>query len=249
MSNPYGVDISDYNISGPLISLDILYKQIPCTSGCDKCPEANGENKFWCCKTISPSMFYVEFLRVYKTVQNQWSKTAKASLAMRAIVNYLITDTTNKGCIFWDGKCMAYADRPLSCRMYAVIPKESWDKRVESIKRREGNDFYIKDQCNLVSVDLGKTITPQQDDQWFAYTQSCERKLGVPEQYIKLQDIPGGSYRTFHDHLLLEVLETDAMNKLTKVKITKPPRSDIEAFATILSKQLDKLWAPTLLKL
>jgi len=112
--NPFGVNTTDANITRPLISLEVLYESMPKTQGCEQCSEYNGTDVAWCCRTLSPSMFYVEFLKVWKTVQDTWSKTAKRDLLLRAIMNYLSTDVM-KGCIFWSEHCLVYQNRPLSC--------------------------------------------------------------------------------------------------------------------------------------
>lgn len=233
--NPYNVKISEGKIRRPLISLDVLYNGMPETTGCEKCKEKNGDDAYWCCRTISPSMYYVEFLKVWLEVQ-KWSKKNKAALFIRAITNYLDTGQ-NKGCIFWDEKCLVYKDRPFQCRLYGVIPQDSWDSRIKSIEERD-KDFEYRPQCNMVSVVGDKEITSQDEDKWFEHIKQCEKDIGIPNSIVKLHDIPGGSYRTFHDHLLLEVLEIPAMNELTKVKMSKPSKADIKAFAEILAEKL-----------
>jgi len=240
--NPYGVNVSGNNLVRPLAILQVLYNSLPETRGCENCEETNGkDNLHYCCKENTPSMYYAEFLRVWKKVQNTWSKKRKLDLFIRAITNYLSTEL-QKGCIFYNKGCTCYEDRPLTCRNYGVISQESWDKRVSSIKKREGEDFYIKPQCNLVSTIDGKAVTEKQEEKWFERTTDAEKALGIKKQYIDLHDIPGGSYRMFHDHLLLEVLEVPAMNKLTEIKMTKPSKEDIESFAVTLGDMMkDKM--------
>jgi len=185
--------------------------------------------------TINPSMYYVEFLRVWSEVE-KWKKERKQALFVRAIKNYLDTSLI-KGCIFWDEKCLIYQIRPSQCRMYGVIPKDSWDSRIKSIEERE-KDFEYRPQCDMVSVVGGDQITSNQEDKWFNHTKEAEKRIGVPDSTIKLHDIPGGSYRTFHDHLLLEVLEVEAMNAITRVKMSKPSKEDIDIFAQVLTEKL-----------
>lgn len=237
--NPYGVDTSDLNIRGPLISLKVLYERMPETSGCDKCPEVNGSDAYWCCRTMNPSMYYAEFLLIWEQVQ-KWGKRAKTDLIIKAIVNYLSTSFV-KGCVFFEDKCLCYKSRPFMCRMYGIIPKETWDKRFEELTQRLGDkaaDSW-RSQCNLVTIDNGKSITPDDENKWFSHVRLAEERIGVPSPIINLHDIPGGSYRTFHDHILLELLSATAMNRLTQVKITKPSDKDIRDFALVLVSQLE----------
>jgi Fe-S-cluster containining protein len=240
--NPYGINTSESNIRGPLISLDVLYERMPATQGCEKCVEINGEDAFWCCRTMNPSMYYAEFLLAWEQVQNTWGKRRKIGLVVRAIRNYL-TMGLSKGCIFFDeDKCNCYQQRPFMCRMYGVIPNESWDKRIGELKERCGEDAEEswRSQCDLVSTVSGKPITPEQEDQWFAHVTKAEERVGVPKPIIQMHDLPGGSYRTFHDHLLLELFSAAAMNKLTEVKLSKPTTEDIDEFAFVLIGELEK---------
>jgi len=231
MSN-FGVDITQDNLRRPTISLKVLYEGMPATSGCENCQEHFGEDAIWCCRSINPSMYYVEFLKVWQEVQ-KWPKHKKRDLMVRAITNYLDT-SPQKGCVFWNEECMVYENRPFACRMYGVIPQESWDKRVASLREREGEDFPIRPQCDKVVAE--KPITEEDENKWFEHTRKCEVMLGVDKQCIDLHDIPGG---TFHDHLLLEILEPQALNRLTEVKLSKPSREDIESFAEVLTGVLE----------
>lgn len=231
----FGAQVTEDALRRPMISLKVLYDSMPSTFGCENCTSHYGEDAIWCCKSMNPSMYYVEFIKVWQQVQ-KWSKANKRDLLVRAITNYLDTGT-QKGCIFWDNKCLVYNDRPFACRMYGVIPQDSWDKRVKSLRNREGEDFPIRPQCNKVMSSI--PITENDENKWFEHSRKCEEMLGVGKEYIKLHDIPGGSYRTFHDHLLLEILEPEALNRLTKVKISKPSREDIAAFANTLTDALE----------
>ena len=49
--------------------LKVLYNNMPSTSGCEKCEEINTQNAFWCCRTLNPSMFYYEFLYIWRQVK------------------------------------------------------------------------------------------------------------------------------------------------------------------------------------
>jgi Fe-S-cluster containining protein len=184
----YGVDIRESSLQGPMVSLQVLYDGMPKTSGCDQCPEINGENKDWCCLSQNPSMYYVEFLKVYETVE-KWDRAKRKELILRALRNYL-DNSLNKGCIFYDKGCQVYAERPFGCRMYGVIPKENWDKRWELLKERQGDTFEAKPQCPLVTAD--KQISPENEDRWFLNTRQCEDRIGVTREVIDLHDLAGG---------------------------------------------------------
>ncbi len=223
--NPYYIDISQSNLEGPFISLKILHEGMPVTSGCEKCKEVNGDEFDWCCKTQSPSMYYVEFLKIFKEMGENWTDQQKTDVLLRSVRNYL-DNAINKGCVFYDNGCTVYNSRPLSCRLYGVIPKETWDKRWETLKKRQGDKFDSRPQCSLVSSE--REITPELEDKWLQHTRECEERIGMPKQTIDLHDEAGGSYRTPHDHLVLELLGEEVLAMLTKVRMTNPSKEDIE---------------------
>lgn len=221
----YSVNISDSNIRAPLVSLKVLYKDMPTTSGCEKCVEHNKDNAYWCCLSLNPSMYYVEFLYAWEKVQ-KWIEADRLQLISRCIKNYL-SNNINKGCVFYNNGCSIYDERPLSCRMYGVIPKEGWEERVNMAKSRFGESYTPIPQCSLVksSQDISKT----DDDKWFNHTKNCEKRIGVKDEIIKDHDGPFGSYRTFHDHILLEIFPTSFLNLLTSIKVKNFPQNEIDS--------------------
>lgn len=233
--NPYNIDLTQSNLEGPLISLSVLYNGMPATSGCEKCSEKNPDNPYWCCKTQNPSMYYVEFLRVFKKVGDTWSNEKKIELVLKAVKNYLTNDLS-KGCVFYDNECTVYEDRPFACRMYGVIPKENWDKRWESLKRRQGESFEAKPQCDLVSSE--EEITASMEDKWFLHTRKCEERIGISAEVVNLHDLGGGSYRTFHDHLLVEFFNDSILEMLSKARMTNSTEEEIDLLVDELRKQL-----------
>jgi len=237
--NPYGVNVNYTNIGGPLISLKVLYDKLPETTGCEKCEEINGDKKDWCCKSINPSMYYVEFLAVWQEVQNKWSKIKKTALIVRAVKNYL-SNKRHKGCIFYDDGCTIYSQRPLQCRSYGVIDNESWEGRIRKIRDEKDVDANIIKQCDLVSfVDGRKNMTAEEEDGWFQHTVECEKRIGVSPSVLKLHDLPGGTYRTFHDHLLIELFEPSVLEMLTKLRMQNPSESDIDETAKLIQETLN----------
>ncbi len=235
--NPYGVNTSDSNLVGPLVSLRILHEEMPKTTGCDRCKEVNGDNVDWCCKTTNPSMYYVEFLNSWQAVQDEWSKDDKLDLVVRAIRNYL-SESLEKGCIFYHGGCTTYDKRPFACRMYGVIPKQTWDERRVIFKGRYGEDFEPRAQCDMVTAD--KEISREMEDNWFLFIRRAEERIGVPEAVINGHDEPHGSYRTFHDHMLVELFPPEFLNYLTKLRLSSPSEEDIDKFIIEVRKQMSQ---------
>lgn len=231
----YQVDLSPTNLFTPMIQLEVLYESMPKTGGCEKCEEINGNKSFWCCKYQCCSMFYCEFIYVWKYIEKHWSKTKRLDLVISAIRNYFRNDT-NKGCIFFKNECLCYNLRPLSCRLYGIMPKESWREREKRINNILGDNVKIEPQCTLVKTVDGSEVTVEMENQWFFRTMDIESKLGVSSNIIKLHDNPGGSYRTFHDHLLMELFSAQFLGMLTKVKLSNPSEKDINTTLEILIK-------------
>ena len=244
--NPYGAKTNEANIIGPLTFLKILYSELPKTVGCEKCVSVNGKSrKDWCCKELNPSMFYVEFLYAWKEVQNKWNKVRRRELIFRAIENYL-RNSLQKGCIFYQDGCLIHSHRPLSCHMYAVTPKEVWKERIDLLKERHGEDFPVHDQCDLVTTEDGREyVSCEDDDKWFGHVRKCEARLGVAQDVLSQHDLPGGSYRTFHDHLLIELFPPEALEALTRYRLTNPAEDDIEH---VVDEIIDRLDEPLLEK-
>jgi len=236
--NPYGIDTRDGNIRGPIVSLGILYDEMPVTTGCENCKDINGDDAFWCCRLYSPSMYYIEFLKIWEEVED-WNKEKRAKIMVRSIRNHLRTDL-NKGCVFWSDRCLVYDNRPAACRMYAVIPQESWDSRVVSLKKMYGDDYAPRPQCDLVSTRDGKPITKAQENKWFKHTARCESRIGVSSDVIKAHDDPQGSYRAFHDHVLLGLFNEDFLTQLSKLRLQNPSQEKIDGFLENLEGELRK---------
>ncbi len=118
--NPYNIDLTQSNLAGPIVALNVLYNGMPATSGCEKCVEINGDNAYWCCRSQAPSMYYVEFLQVLKKIGDTWENDKKVDLVLRAVRNYL-DNSLNKGCVFYDGECTIYMDRPFSCFLQGTM--------------------------------------------------------------------------------------------------------------------------------
>jgi Fe-S-cluster containining protein len=236
--NPYGIDTRDNNIRGPIVSLGILYNEMPETQGCENCQKANDADAIWCCRSLNPSMYYIEFLKVWEEVE-KWDKDKRAEIVIRSIRNHLITEL-DKGCIFWKDHCLVYDNRPFACRMYAVIPQESWDSRLANLKGRYGKDYETRPQCDLVSTKDEKPITKDQEDKWFKHTIRCESRIGVPKGIIKAHDDPQGCYRTFHDHVLLELFDEGFLTQLSELRLQNPSLERIEDFLEVLEGELKK---------
>jgi len=237
--NSYGVKTDNDNLMGPFASLEILYENMPETSGCDKCSEYYGETeKDWCCHLLTPSMYYVEFLYIWQHIKNTWSRNKKQGLIIRAIKNYLRNDL-NKGCVFYDNECTVHYRRPFSCRMYCMTPQESWDARWQELEKMcDISQFVERSRTQCDKAVTSQRVTVEDETRWFEHTKTCESRIGVPENIINKHDAAEGSYRTFHDHILINQFDIPFLNSLTQVRMTNPTMEEIEEFAHEIEKQL-----------
>jgi Fe-S-cluster containining protein len=220
--------ITNNQVPSAIVSLNVLYDEMPKTSGCENCASEYGEDNIqWCCKSQSPSMYYIEFLNVWKEVQEHWSKGKKLNLIMRCIKNYLSNDK-NKGCVFYDNGCSIYQQRPYVCRLYGVIPEETWNKRTQLL------NSDIK-QCHMVKSE--KPISVDDDDEWFKHTAKCEERIGISKQTIAKHDAPGGTYRHFHDHILVEKFTPEILEMLSHFRLSNPAKDDIDKTVGLIRLQ------------
>ena len=140
MRKLYNVELSESKVRPSFVSLKVVYDSMPKTTGCETCKDINKDNIHYCCKTIVPSAYYSEFLYAWEQVEKKWNKTDKLNLLLRSIKNHLI-DSESKGCPFYDNGCTIYEHRFLQCRMYGIIPRSSWKKRVKYLRSIYGKDY------------------------------------------------------------------------------------------------------------
>jgi len=232
-----------------------LYNQLPQTVGCEKATQPGGCGA-WCCTKNTPSMFYTEFLYIWDQVMNTWHKAELKKLILRAIRNHLSNEVI-KGCIFHNPvtlQCNVHEQRPLACRQYGIVPKDNWERRSKSLQNRYKNDprkddlLPILNQCNLVSTTDGKKeITHKNEKRWFKRTQQIESYLGVKQQVIQRHDLPGGSYRTMHDHVLMELFDMSFLTNLSQIKLECDSIQKVDEFIKTLEPILDAICQQKLL--
>lgn len=241
----YKVTVRDEVLKRARKDLKIIYEDIPQTEGCS----ANLANcKAWCCEHQNPSLFYSEFLNTYWNINHSWSKEKLGKLFISAVRTYLDNNPT-KGCVFWDKEsklCMQHQTRPFNCRTYGQVPDEDFKPRYERLKvlYADKSNAVVRDQCNLVK-SVGSRPTSQQMNDWFEQIKMVEKDvLGENRLQLKghksiIHDGDGGSYRTFHDHLLLQMAPISMLDELTRLR-TEATEADREAFVKNLESDLEK---------
>ena len=126
----------------------------------------------------------------------------------------------------------------LASTLSACTPTGSWNERWKRLEERDGELFDAKPQCNLVRSDC--EISVDDEDKWFGHSKNCEKRIGVPESIIDMHDSGGGSYRTFHDHMLMELFDEKFLNMLSSVRLTSPSADEIDKCIEAIRAELQK---------
>ena len=219
-------------------NLKALYESIPETEGClENIAKEDGCGSK-CCEYQNPSVFYIEFLNTWNTVKTTWSKKQIISLIVKSIRNYLNTNLS-KGCVFWEKetkKCLQHKTRPYNCRTYCQVPDEEFKPRYERLKVLYDSSpgSVLLDQCKLAKT-VGIPPTAEEMTNWFAELQLLERDIGVAPADI--HDGDGGSYRTYHDHILLKIGSQAFLNKLIQIRSLGESKEK-DRFVDLLEEQL-----------
>lgn len=167
------------------------------------------------CKTQNPQVLYVEFLNAWKAITSTWKDQDIQDLIKRCLTKYLFPNQ-DKSCVFIDmqtNKCLQHGTRPFNCRVYGITPEEEFKPRYERLKV-----IYpeTRNQCNLVSTVDGRVVTTKDTDNWWLELNAIEMGIGIKKETIT--DQPGGSYRTYHDHILVHLLGKDGMVQLSELR-------------------------------
>lgn len=215
----YESNVTEKSQSDAFKMLEYVYGKMPETKGCMEhisLPKEEGGCNAWCCREQNPSVFYSEFLYSWTNVRASWENEKVVSLVERALINYLY-DKPSKGCIFFDTEsnmCSQHEHRPHSCREYGIVPDEEFRPRYERLRVLNNETKY---QCQLVETADGSKITPEMTKKWWKDARQSDIILGVPENNVS--DEPHGSYRTYHDHLLLHLLGEENLAGLSVVRL------------------------------
>jgi Fe-S-cluster containining protein len=214
----------DKQVNKAFAQLEQLYRSIPDTKGCMENinkPAAEGGCGGWCCQIQNPHVLYVEFLNSWRYVLKHWEWQKIANLVEAALRNYLSKRPT-KGCVFFDMEkklCSQHTTRPLACRVYGIEPEDEFKPKYERLKVLYQNspEADIRDQCGLVSTVNGTKVTKKMTQDWWNQAVEVEKTLGVKKAQIN--DKTGGTYHTYHDHILLHVVPDVVMKQVQILRL------------------------------
>ena len=172
-----------------------------------------------------------------------WKLEKIADIIEDSIRTYL-AETTTKGCIFWDKKtflCKCHTVRPFNCRIYSITPEEEFQPRIDKFREMYKNDItaIILDQCNLCSIVNHSKLTVNDTDNWWNKIVMVERSLGIKPELIN--DNPGGTYRMFHDHVLLHTCPDSIMSELSRLRQLGTPEEKEIAIINFMKIFRDKI--------
>lgn len=216
---PYKPDTMEHAFK----KLEKLYSSIPETSGCleyiSKAFEDGGCGGK-CCFLQNAQVLYCEFLRTLNDIMNNWSMEEFSNIIEKSLINYLNNHPT-KSCILWNEKtklCRCHMARPLSCYLYSIEDDEEFLPKFERMKEKyKSNPFAVfMDQCHLSKTKDGSMLSKKRIEELWNELVEIEKSIGVDENNIN--DDFGGTYRTFHDHLLIFLLPDYMMENLSKVR-------------------------------
>jgi len=204
-----------------IASLQKFYQKLPETSGCMENIHKEGGCSGWCCRFQSPQVLQIEFLNTWFYVMRNFSDDEVVDVVERAFRTYLNNDFS-KGCIFWNSEtklCRIHDARPFNCFLYGITPDEEFNERYEKMKKEHEGEFgaVIKRQCNLVSTVNRDKPTLVEANTWWSELLDIEKSIGISESNI--HDDSGGSYRTYHDYILMRFLPDEILSQMTILRI------------------------------
>ncbi len=198
-----------------------VYSQIPKTEGCLEQINKEGGCGGICCKVQTPQVLYVEFLHSWNSIIKNWSAQDIIVLARKCLTTYL-SNVPTKGCVFWEEdtkQCKQHSTRCYNCRLYSIVPKEEFQKQYDKIKELLKDQVLavVREQCDKVKTVNKPRPTESDTKEWWESLIKIEKSIGVEEKQIN--DRSGGSYRTYHDHVLMHLFDDKMLSNLTVIRV------------------------------
>jgi hypothetical protein len=114
--------------------------------------------------------------------------------------------------------------------------------RVEQLRNNFQSDVLaeIKDQCKLVVGE--KDVTKEDTARWWRKLEAIEQLAGIDKKMIT--DSLGGSYRMYHDHVMIQLFPDDVMRQLSTLRVYGNPEEKeifIENFLEIIKEEIRKI--------
>jgi hypothetical protein len=117
--------------------------------------------------------------------------------------------------------------------IHTEFHQQEFKPRYERLKILYPNE-NTRYQCDLTRV-IGEALSKKDIDDYFESIKLIEKEVGVKSSLF--HDGDGGSYRTYHDHLLLYLSTDSFLSLLTKIK-TKGTDQDKERIIKDLPEKI-----------
>lgn len=199
-------------------------------------PRTSCRHRGCCCRAGCPNMYYSEYLGLREGYLDRMPEPWRAEFLVQCVRYYLTRQfvdgkVSEKPCLLLspDNRCLAYADRPLKCRTYGLVPSAMHRLVVNSVSKDTGiekKDLPLCVQCPFVRVaDEDRAAYPddvvpeEQIARMEKEIRAKDQSLGISKRF---QDL-GLSFLTLHDwHVMCEMGE-EWMAKLTPIRAEKGP--------------------------
>ena len=178
-----------------------------------------------CCRVACPSMKYSEAVNLLNQMWETWTKEAKKDFLLTC-VRYFFSRSLIKPCpILKDSDCQCYDSRPLNCRLYGMIPAETYNKRAQRMADRLDlplDQVPLNTQCPFVRRKVGDPLTDEVIDRLDSAIDRLDVLLiqggnarRATEAQAKVDK--GWNYRSLHDWALYYIFGEEILVNLTQV--------------------------------
>jgi len=190
--------------------------------------ETTCKNRGECCRVAMPQINYSEFLQILSSIYENKKIDDLLDIVCTSVEYFFRyeyskwgMETMVKPCMLLgkDGLCTVYKDRPLSCRVYGLWPKDVYDRRVDKFEKAyakynlKREEMPLCTQCNCVKrVDESVPLTESLIESLYQQLNNLDKKIGT---FTDLQIKQHENYRTFHDWLLLSIYGEEGLSSLT----------------------------------
>lgn len=202
-----------------------------------------------CCKIAMPQLNYSEFVQIATVIWKEKSHDEILDIICNSLEYFFRyeydkwgMDALVKPCMFLnaDGMCSIYKNRPLSCILYGLWPEDVYEERVQKFVKAyetkyglKREDIPLSTQCKLVKrVDDSIPLTKEVIEGLYEQLDKLDSKIG---DFSAAQIRQKENYRTFHDWLLLKILDEDWLSQLTTF-ILAADKATMESQITILKE-------------
>lgn len=145
-----------------------------------------------CCRVACPQMHYSEAILIWNKILSKWTREEKKQFLIQS-VRHFFSRSLIKPCPLFgkigpsqDG-CRIYANRPLNCRLYGLLPEDVYAQRVQSLAEKlglESTQIPLNKQCQWVRRVNGQMLTSEA-------VSRLDNALNVVDEIVLQNDVMG----------------------------------------------------------